>query len=91
MKNASQSINLINDSTLVLRTQYSSSKKGLLNEMNQSKFISPLKKTEQGFEAVGDTRKISLNQPADNSHFISNYIRTTKYTIYNFLVLSLAY
>ena len=34
---------------------------------------------------------IYANQQDKNNHFISNYIRTTKYTLYNFLFLSLAY
>lgn len=43
------------------------------------------------FKVQGETRMIKFNNKHQNQHFDSNYIRTTKYTIYNFLFLALAY
>jgi len=34
---------------------------------------------------------IKLNNKHANGHYCSNYIRTTKYTFYNFIFLALAY
>jgi hypothetical protein len=44
-----------------------------------------------GVKVHGETRHIHINNKHANQEFATNYIRTTKYTLYNFLFLALAY
>jgi hypothetical protein len=50
-----------------------------------------IEQEKQMYSDDAGVRKIKLNSPDHNLNYQSNYIRTTKYTFYNFIFLALAY
>lgn len=77
------------DRAVGVRAHFDSEKK--LIDIEEGFNNQPVKEATVEFEAKGNTRVIKMNEAGANLSFATNYIRTTKYTMFNFIFLSLAY